>query len=561
LQQAYGRVLECKLMNRQTLNSRQSFAAYMAKQFQAKKSYVLGTVPEASALAEASDIILTRSDGMTFIVMCLIDRDSNPGKRFSLSPETVRDIGKRCIKYAGKVNRTQMPVVVQILEIGNRPIIEADRQRLKAYKRESIFSKVVVSAWILDTRSNTIWSNSLVGSFLARHGFLSRLMREPRSADADLVPPKAAVIAPRRFPFLTWAMLAILASVFAIELLYGVEPFSGLLSPGLNTLIALGGLNKSLVLHSGEWYRVVSAVLLHANIVHLLMNGIALLIVGYVLERLVGRLWFAALVLIGALSGSAMSLATNPDTVISVGASGAIMGLFAAAFVCSFRLPAGANRTPVQMSLLRVLIPSLIPLATTHSGGHIDFGAHLGGALGGTVAGLILLRNWDRASTVPKFRVIAASLAIAGLVALTVSTAAVAGQYARYALNTKLIPSNQLPKTDGEAKARSADYVSRYPGDPRSHLFRAAAQMDASNATEAERELRTALANSVVLHTQFQPQLEFRLITMLATALLKEGRSTEARATAQPACLSVSAGDLRVTLDKEGLCQLSQSQR
>ncbi|SRR5258708_7168514 len=526
----------------------------MAKQFQAKKLYVLGTVPEASALTEASDIVLTRSDGMTFIVMCLIDRESNPGKRFSLSPETVRNIGKRCLKYAGKVNRAQLPVVIQILEIGNKPIVEADRQRLKAYKRESIFSKVVVSAWILDARSKGIWSNSFVGNLLAPRGFLSRLMREPRSADADLVPPKASVIAPQRFPFLTWAVLAILAGVFGIELMYGVEPFSGLLAPSLNTLIALGGLNKSLVLHSGEWYRVVSAVVLHANIVHLLMNGIALLIVGYVLESMVGRLWFAALFSIGALSGSAMSLAINPDTVISVGASGAIIGLFAAAFVCSFRLPA-ANRAPVQISLLRVLIPSLIPLATTHSGGHIDFGAHLGGALGGTVAGLMLLKNWDSTSTVPKFRVVAGSLAIAALVALPASAAAVAGQYARYALNAKLIPNDQLPKTDGEAKTRSADYVGQYPGDPRSHLFRAAAQMDASNATGAESELRTALANGVVLHTQFQPQLELRLTTVLATVLLREGRSAEARATAKPACLSVSAGDLRAALDKEGLCQ------
>src|SRR5216684_1531248 len=110
-------------MNQQTMDSRQSFATYMAKQFQAKKLYVLGTVPEASALTEASDIVLTRSDGMTFIVMCLIDRESNPGKRFSLSPETVRNIGKRCLKYAGKVNRAQLPVVIQILEIGNKPIV------------------------------------------------------------------------------------------------------------------------------------------------------------------------------------------------------------------------------------------------------------------------------------------------------------------------------------------------------------------------------------------------------------------------------------------------------
>src|SRR5208283_6230464 len=97
--------------------------------------------------------------------------------------------------------------------------------------------------------------------------------------------------------------------------------------------------DKSLVLEDGQWWRLFSAPLLHGGLLHIAFNGIALYFAGAVLENVIGRAWFAGVFAVSAVTGSAMSLLINPDSLISVGASGAIMGLFAAAFVVAYRYP------------------------------------------------------------------------------------------------------------------------------------------------------------------------------------------------------------------------------
>jgi rhomboid protease GluP len=83
------------------------------------------------------------------------------------------------------------------------------------------------------------------------------------------------------------------------------------------------------------------------------------------------------LFLVGALGGSLMALVIDGPEIVSVGASGAIMGLFSSALVCSFHLPADDNRKRLQRSLLLVLVISLLPLAQP-IGIHIDIAGHLG---------------------------------------------------------------------------------------------------------------------------------------------------------------------------------------
>src|SRR5262249_42706955 len=161
---------------------------------------------------------------------------------------------------------------------------------------------------------------------------------------------------------LTYTMLAALVAIFAAEIHHGIGPWTKLLQPSTSTLVAFGGLLPSLVYKSGEWYRLVSAPLLHADAVHLLMNGIALFLAGSLLESLVGRAWYATVFVISAIFGSLLSLTLNADNLVSVGASGAVTGLFAATLVTSFHFPSGAERTSLQMAAMYVLVPALLPL-------------------------------------------------------------------------------------------------------------------------------------------------------------------------------------------------------
>jgi rhomboid protease GluP len=96
----------------------QPFSIYLAKQFIAKKGFEPASVPEAEKLAAVSDIVLTQSDGYTFTILCMIDRETHPDAVFELDVEEVRRIGEACLQYTGEINRAKMPVFIRVLEIG-----------------------------------------------------------------------------------------------------------------------------------------------------------------------------------------------------------------------------------------------------------------------------------------------------------------------------------------------------------------------------------------------------------------------------------------------------------
>lgn len=232
-------------------------------------------------------------------------------------------------------------------------------------------------------------------------------------------------------PWVTLAILALLIAVFVAEQLVAVTPGGDAMSPSIETLTALGALNRTLVSEGGEWYRLFTAPLLHADMAHILCNGIALLLVGLFLERLIGRAWFLAVYLTGAVAGSLLSLAFDAPSVISVGASGAIMALFAAGFTSSYHLPEGTRaRKKIQARSLSVLIPSLLPLAT--GGAHIDYSAHIGGALAGAAIAGFLLFTWPPTHRQPPFRLAAGIVSVVGVALVGVSLGSVADHYSAY---------------------------------------------------------------------------------------------------------------------------------
>ena len=531
-----------------------SFASYLAKHYIGRKGFQPGTVPEAEPLAQVCDIVLTQADGMSFQVVCIVDREKNPQKTFAMPLEALLEIGQRCLKYTGKVSGQQMPVTLQIVEVGRGPGSPQDRQRLAALKRKSAFGKVVPIAWRLDTTAGRAWTNAPFGGLLMGKRAMEDLMRGPRLADKDLQAPQLAV-GRERFPALTIALLAVLAAVFGAELYHGIGEWSGPLAPSIQTLVAFGGLYKPAVL-DGEWHRLFTSTLLHGDILHLVFNGVALYMAGMVLESLVGRRWYFTLFVLGGLGGSLMSLAVNPPTVVSVGASGAIMGLCGAALVCSFRYPSGPARTQIQMAMMQVLIPALIPIATTRTGGHIDFGAHLGGAVTGLVLGFAMLRTWKPDQERPALLPVATLVCVAAVTAFGLSALRVVRDHHGYTLDAVLIPSRELPASNAEAKDKAPSLAKRFPRDPRARLYLASALLDAKDLPGAERELRAGLAENEILKTKFKPELEARMRALLALVLDDQGKTAEAKSEAQSTCgISAPAlAQMRELLVQQRLC-------
>jgi membrane associated rhomboid family serine protease len=236
-----------------------------------------------------------------------------------------------------------------------------------------------------------------------------------------------------KVPWLTFAILVVLIAVFTLEIVFAVAPGGRTWTPSIATLVAFGALSHKLVVSYGEWYRLFTAPLLHANLPHILGNGVALVLGGWLLERLVGRLWFFGFFTIGALGGSLFSLAINPVNLVSVGASGALMGLFAALLVASFRYASGtAARTRLQLNSLRILIPSLLPFLQTSSAGRIDYGAHIGGTLSGAALALVLLKCWPEGARIPQLRKAAAGVSAIGVLLFVASGGLAVANYPKF---------------------------------------------------------------------------------------------------------------------------------
>jgi len=126
----------------------------------------------------------------------------------------------------------------------------------------------------------------------------------------------------------------------------------------------------------GEWWRLITAGFLHAGLMHLLFNCLALYTLGTPFEALYGRTRYAILLLISLLAGSYASITFNVENQVSVGASGAIFGLFGALLVVGRRLGAD-TRSTLTLLAINTAIAIAIP--------NIDWRAHLGGLAGGVV--------------------------------------------------------------------------------------------------------------------------------------------------------------------------------
>lgn len=200
-------------------------------------------------------------------------------------------------------------------------------------------------------------------------------------------------------PLVAMAFLALLILVFLVELSMPTGTDGGNGRIATNTLIALGSALRPLVIGDGQAFRLITAVFLHASWGHLLANGIVLFFLGVLLEKRIGRAWFAAIFLLSGLAGTVASISFNPPNMQTVGASGATMGLLATAFALTFHEPFGWKRSNQQLGLLRFLIPGLIPFFLQYRGGGVvvDYASHLGGAVIGGLLGvwLLLASRWQ----------------------------------------------------------------------------------------------------------------------------------------------------------------------
>lgn len=164
---------------------------------------------------------------------------------------------------------------------------------------------------------------------------------------------------------------------------------TGALSDG-RILYREGGLLGIAVSEGGQWWRVFSAGFLHGGIAHIGMNMWALWAVGNQAEQLYGKLRYA-LLYAASLAGAGYAVVYATPEQLTIGASGAIFGLFGALVAAGLRL--GSRGREWIRSVIPVIV---INLVFTFAFPGISWAAHLGGLLTGFLAGYVLFLTIPR---------------------------------------------------------------------------------------------------------------------------------------------------------------------
>jgi membrane associated rhomboid family serine protease len=176
----------------------------------------------------------------------------------------------------------------------------------------------------------------------------------------------------------TKALIAVNIFIFLINLAQGSS-----LNQTSGSLFFRGALFIHGGLDQGEWWRLITAAFLHANLIHLGMNMVVLWIVGAPVEQAIGRGRFLALYLVSGLAGSAGALVFSPNA-ITVGASGAIFGILGAALVLESQRSYVLGGQALGLIVVNLVLTFAIP--------NISVGGHLGGLAGGALSMFALSR-------------------------------------------------------------------------------------------------------------------------------------------------------------------------
>jgi membrane associated rhomboid family serine protease len=234
-----------------------------------------------------------------------------------------------------------------------------------------------------------------------------------------------------------FTILLLVANIFIFILMWQSSgiPLSMTAPVPAEVLLPFGSKLNSYIYSQHQWWRFVTPMFLHVNLLHLLVNMYSLWIVGPYVEKLYGSAKFVVIWVLTGVAGVVASyltvrpgLGAGPITGFifkvsdtpSAGASGALFGLVGVLFVFGIRfrreLPEGFKRA-FGTGLLPMIVLNLFIGYVLR--GFIDNAAHLGGMLSGALLALAI--DYKRPGEGSGSAVIWRVLQIAAIVLVAVS--------------------------------------------------------------------------------------------------------------------------------------------
>jgi membrane associated rhomboid family serine protease len=197
-------------------------------------------------------------------------------------------------------------------------------------------------------------------------------MSESERADRALA-AQVERIPQDRLPLVTAALALGCVAVFVSE----ASRFG--LFPDADELLGAGGASGD-----APWWTLLTANVLHGNPIHLVLNLVALIVLGWLLERELGWLRFGLLCLVAGVAAMGLAILIQPNAV-TVGVSGVLFG------IAGFALVRDTHRTRALGAVAWSIVP--VGLIYTFLTPHVSIGAHLGGLLAGLAVGFLHARR------------------------------------------------------------------------------------------------------------------------------------------------------------------------
>ena len=183
-----------------------------------------------------------------------------------------------------------------------------------------------------------------------------------------------------KYMMLTNILIAVNLLVFLISAWISKNIFN----IDIYTLIIMGAKVNSLI-DKGQVWRLITCAFLHGGLIHIFFNMYALKILGPEIEYVYGKIKYLVIYLLSAIAASIFSYIFGPQSV-SVGASGAIFGLFGAMLIFGIKHRKQMGKA-YMMNILQVIFVNVI---IGISSSNIDNAAHFGGLIVGALIALLL---------------------------------------------------------------------------------------------------------------------------------------------------------------------------
>lgn len=189
--------------------------------------------------------------------------------------------------------------------------------------------------------------------------------------------------------FTTYILLMINVALWAISIYLSSENGnkSAFMDIDGETLVLLGGKFTPYVRQAGQWWRLITAGFLHGGLLHIAMNGWALLAMGRQVDMVYGSARYLVIFFAGTVGGfwASTMFSSSP---LSVGASAGLCGLvgamIAVGFLSKSRMALDLRDGYLRYAGFLVLFGLLSPF------GRIDNWAHLGGIGAGFAVAMLV---------------------------------------------------------------------------------------------------------------------------------------------------------------------------